>query len=308
MRLAAAICALLLLAFIAHADEEAAPVFELKQQWQSGFVYTDSETESTSTSIVFQVPQRDGGRMRVSGSISDVHERAITRTPAEFDDDGATRMLVSVDKHTLRRSEVPPGESSAKLSYNGDGPLTGAQWREDWKQDHWARMLTRAATSDFGALPDELKTAMLRKRKPRHHFMLPAKAVAVSDTWRPDASAVAEQYERFARPGDDFTFEAECKLESVTEAEAVIVMEWKAKGLKPTRAATGSEWKEGTSLSIKGKATLTLNRAGHFVQNFKAETTIKLSGELWNSGSWLEAEATLASSTTVTTARKVVEE
>lgn len=308
MRLIAAICCLLLIALVARADEEAAPVFTLQQQWQSGWAYTDSESEKTSTSVVFQVPQRDGGRMRVSGSISDVHERALTRTPADFDDDGATRILVNVDSHRLRRSEVPPGETASKLTHNGQGPLTGAQWREDWKEDHWASLLTRAATSEFGALPPELKTAMLLKRKSRHHFMLPGKDVAIGEKWKPAVADLATEYQRFARRGDDFELKAECTLESANEAEAVIVMEWKAQGLKPTRAATGSEWKAGTKLTLEGKATLTLNRADHFVHNFKTETTIKLVGELWNSGAWLEAEATLTSSTTVTTSRKVVNE
>jgi hypothetical protein len=292
---------LLLAGGVALAEDDAAPRHALVEQWRAGFVYTSTEVESASSSIDFRLPQRDGSEMLVRGGVTDKHERSIQRRPVAFDDAGATRIEVSVLSHKLERAELPPGEASAKLTHNGPGPLTGAQWREEWRGDHWRHILTREAVSVFGPRPDELRILMHQRRSTRQQFMLPGEEVAVGERWKPSVEQLPESWRIFARDKDNPTTEIECRLESVTDGIATVRMEFKLSGTQPAKAATATEWSEDTKFSITGTATLTLHLELGYVQRYHVETTTTLNGRMWNSGSWLDATATLTTNSTTTT-------
>ncbi len=307
MRLTVAILLVCVTGALVRADEVAPATYELHESWQKDFVYTIDESETVDSTTVFQVPQKDGGKQRVSGGVTDKHERVLDCTPVAFDDKGATKLHFTVLKHTLLRHELPPGEAAARQTHNGQGPFTGAEWDEDWKTDHWKRALTKAATSQFGQFPDELMKAMRAKRYTRQHYMLPTGAVTEGATWKPDATHLLEQFKQFQRQPDAPELEIECKLESVKDGRAVLSLKWKAEKLLPVKGDTGSDWKAGASVTIEGTAILTLHLADQFVEKFDSETTARLEGDLWNSGSWLPAEATLKCSRVVATTRKKVE-
>ncbi|MCC7510404.1 MAG: hypothetical protein IT464_13670 [Planctomycetes bacterium] len=307
MRLTLAILLACVTGALVRADEVAPAKHELREAWQKDFVYTIDETETVDSTTVFHVAQKDGGKQRVAGGVTDKHERVLDCTPVAFDDSGATKLHFTVLKHTLLRHELPPGEAAARQTHNGHGPFTGAEWDEEWKTDHWKRALTKAATSQFGQFPEELMKAMRARRYTRQHFMLPADAVAEGATWKPDAKHLLEQFKQFQRQPDAPELEIECKLESVKDGRAVITLKWKAEKLLPVKGDTGSDWKEGTTVTIAGTATLTLHLADQLVEKFESETTAELEGELWNSGAWLPTEATLKCSRVVATTRKKVE-
>lgn len=307
MRTCAAILVLFQLVTLALADEAAPTRHELRESWERDHVYTIQESETVASTTTFREPRKDGSENIVTGGVTDKHDRTLEYSPTAFDDNGCTRLAVTVVRHHLERTEHPPGESASRQAYNAEGPLTNAAWHEDWKTDHWKRSLTRAARSQFGEFPDELLKAMAAKRYSRMHFMLPGKATAIGETWKPEAKHLLEGFKQFQRDKQAPEVEIECKLESADDTRAVIKLQWKAEKLAPVKSDTGANWKEGVKVSIEGKATLTLDRVGNFVEKFESEATAKLEGDLWNSTHWLPTESSVKSTRVVTATRKKVE-
>ncbi len=298
-------CALLLtlIATVAIAQDDALPTYELKQQWAKGFVYTAEETETVDSTITFFAKQRDGSEARLAGGVTDKHTRTVTTTPVTFDETGATKLEISVPRHTMLRTESPPGEAAAKVVINGRGAFNEAGWTEEWKESYWKRTPTKPGNSAAGPFPEEFKKAMLIRRHTRQHFLLPGEPASVGSTWKPKLDHLLEQYQRFTRGDEAPKVEVECKLESVNDGRAVLALTWKVEGLKPVKSDTGSFWKDDTKIKIEGTAKLTLHIAEQFVEKYESETTAKLEGSLWDSGEWLRAEATLKFSTTSATTR-----
>jgi hypothetical protein len=292
-----------LLTTVAVAQEDTTPTHDLKQRWVKDFVYTAEETETVDSTIVFFSKQRDGSEARQAGGVTDKHTRTVTTTPVAFDETGATKLEVSVPRHTLLRTESPPGEAAARVVVNGRGVLNEAAWTEEWKESYWKRTPTKPGNSAAGQFPEEFKKAMLIRRHTRHHFLLPDDAVSVGATWKPKLDHLLEQYQRVTRGDEAPKVEVECKLESVEDGRAVLALTWKVEGVKPVKSDTGSFWKDDTKIKIEGTAKLTLHMAEQFVEKYESETTAKLDGSLWNSGEWLRAEATLKFSTTSATTK-----
>lgn len=307
MRVACLTALLCLCAAVAVADEAEPARHELREAWEMDYLYTLHEIETVASSTTFREPRKDGAENILTGGVTDKHDRTYEYSPTAFDEAGCTRIAVSVVKHHLERTEHPPGESGSRNTWNAEGPFTGAAWHEDWKTDHWKRSLTKAARSPWGEFPDELLKTMAVKRHSRMHFMLPDRAVAIDETWKPEARHILAGFKQFQRDDQSPELEIECKLAGADEARAVITMKWKAERLAPVKSDTGANWKQGVKVEIEGKATLTLNRKDRFVEKFESETTAKLEGELWNSTHWLPTESVVKTTRVVTTTRKKVE-
>ena len=278
-------------------DKPPPQTFNLTQRYDAGFFYAATETERIDTTLHFDLAQKDDGTLRLTATATDRNTHSITREALAHDDSGALKKLsVEVRAHKLIQDRLKAGESAEEQTYNGDGPLLGCAWHEEWLANRWVRRQQKPARSPFGARPDELVKLLAVQHASRAHPLLPGEPVAVGQTWTPDTSELKARVEKFARWPEDAKPEikAEGKLMRVLEEDgkriAEVSVEVTAKGLVPAKSDAAVEWRKGATATLKLTGTLKVNLGDGFVQSAESSIEAELHGEVRVRGAWAKVD------------------
>jgi hypothetical protein len=295
----------------ASAQDKPPETIDLSPALDKGFIYIATESERLDTSLRFELGQSDGTTKTLTAGATDRNTYTITREALAHEESGLLKKLsVEVTEHKLIQSRLKAGESAEEQTYNGDGPLLGTLWHEEWLADRWVRRQQKSARGPFGARPDELVKLLAVQHTTRGHPLLPLKPVAVGATWTPDTDELKTRLARFAHWPEESKPEikAECKLKAVTELAGVrtaeIGIEITAKGLVPAKADGAGEWRKGATAELTLKGTLKFNLGEKFVSVSEINIEAKVSGEVQVSGKWAAVTGTVKLAQSATVARE----